>query len=79
MQVTQRELDAFMDEVERLGYMIEYGALLSYGTAEVVIYRNGAGDLREWGYDIRQIVQDLGFRDYDMTSESDKSIVIELY
>jgi len=79
MNVTERELDAFIDEVERLGYVVEYGSILSYGTAEVVIHRNGARDPYEFGYDIRQIVSDLGFRDFDMHSESMETIVIELF
>ena len=79
MQVTDRELDAFITEVERLGYAVEYGSILSYGTAELVIHRNGAGNPYEWGYDIREIVQDLGFRDYDMHTESERTISIELF
>ena len=79
MQVTDRELDAFIDEVELLGYSVRYSGITGFGQGEVVIDRNGAGDPYEFGYDIRQITYDLAFRDYDMTTETEEVIVITLF
>ena len=79
MNVTQRELDVFVDEVERLGYSVRYAGINGFGNGEVTIDRNGAGDPMEWEYDIKDIVWDMQLRDFDITSYTQETIVITLY
>lgn len=79
MNVTQRELDVFIDEVERLGYSVKYAGINGFGNGEVTIDRNGAGDPMEWEYDIKDIVWDMELRDFDILSYTQETIVITLF
>jgi len=79
MNVTQRELDVFIDEVERLGYSVRYAGINGFGNGEATIDRNDAGDPMEWEYDIKDIVYDMELRDYDITSYTQETIVITLF
>ena len=79
MDVTERELDEFINEVERKGFAVSFAGINGYGEAEVQIDRNGVGNPQEWEFEIREIVWDLGFRDYDMTSYTTERIAITLF
>ncbi|MAN62537.1 MAG: hypothetical protein CMI60_11400 [Parvibaculum sp.] len=79
MDITQRELDQFVEQVERLGYEVDNANITSYGLAEVVIYNNGNGHPKEWHYDITDIVRDMGFNDIDILNVSSDYLSAELY
>jgi hypothetical protein len=71
MDVTEKELDDFIEEVERRGFQVTFDAINAFGDAEVLIERNE--------FEIRDIVYDLGFRDYDITSYTTERIAITLF
>ena len=79
MDVTERELDEFINEVERKGFAVSFAAINGYGDAKVLIERNGVGNPREWEFEITDIVWGLGFRDYDITSYTTERIAITLF
>ena len=79
MDVTEKELDNFIYEVERKGFQVTFDAINAFGEAEVLIERNGVGNPQEWEFEIREIVWDLGFRDYDITSYTTERIAITLF
>ena len=79
MDITQKELDQFVDQVERLGYEVDNAYITSYGYAEIGIYNDGAGHPTEWQYDIKELVDVMGFDDIDILTVSSDYLSAELY
>ena len=78
MDITQREADVFADEVESMGYKVEIAYVDVYGSLEVSIIRNNAGDPDEWEFDIKDLARDM-FEDIDVTFLNDEQMVALIY
>ncbi len=78
MDITQREADVFADEVESMGYEVEIAYVDVYGSLEIHILRNNAGDPDEWEFDIKDLARDM-FEDIDVTFLNDKQMVALIY
>ena len=79
MNITQRELDTFVDAVLRMGYGVDIAYVTSFGFAELGIYNNGIGKPDQWHYDIIDLVHNMGFDDINIVSVSDEYMSAELY
>lgn len=79
MDITQRELDKFVDQVERMGYEVDNAYITSDGYAEIGIYNDGVGHPKEWQFDIKELVDVMGFNDIDIVSFSSGYLSAELY